>query len=185
MYVSSDRHYGDLMRETVHTKHLKNSHSQDQPYLVLLKWWWSHLPCGWGWIADLQRWKGVSFNHHVVQSSRINQECFGLRSAFHEGMTSFMLWFSILLISPPKFFWKIDVISLKERGSFIKFLFHAGMFRVEALPAVWTLDLFLSMMPFSSVLIWVWKPIMLLVFNFRIRRFKFSFWVLLLLFFNL
>ena len=67
-------------------------------------------------------------------------------------MTSFMLWFPILLISPPKYFQKIDVIYLKERGSFIKLLLHAGMFRVEALPAIRTLDFFLAMVPFSFVL---------------------------------
>ena len=59
-----------------------------------------------------------------------------IKSACHEGMTSFMLWFPILLISPPKAFQKIDVISLKERGSFINILLHAGMFKVEAFPAV-------------------------------------------------
>ena len=136
-------------------------------------------------FSSLQRWEGVSFNHHVVRSSRIYQECFGLRSACHEGMTSFMLWFSILLISPSKDFQKIDVISLKKRGSFIKFLLHAGMFRVEALPTVWTLDFFLSMMPFFFVLLWAERLIMLLVFNFRLRSFEFSFWVLLLISFTL
>ena len=74
--------------------------------------------------------------HHVVRSSRIYQEFFGLRSDFHEGMTSFKLWLPILLISPLKIFRKIDLVSLKERGSFIQFLLHAGMFRVESLPAV-------------------------------------------------
>ena len=49
-------------------------------------------------------------------------------------------------------FQNIDVISLKERGSFIKLLLHAGMFRVESLPIVWTLDFFLAMVPFSFVL---------------------------------
>ena len=132
------------MPEMVHTKHLKNSHSQDQPYLVLLKWWWSHLPCGWEWISSLQRWEGFSFIHHVVRSSRIYQECFGIWSAFHEGMTSFMLWFLILLISPLKYFRKIDVIYLKERGSFIKIFLHAGMFRVKTLPAVITPNFFHS-----------------------------------------
>ena len=73
-----------------------------------------------------------SLSHHVVRSSRIYQECFGILSAYHEGKTSFMLWFLILLISPPKAFRKIDVISLKERGSFIKLLIHVGMFRVES-----------------------------------------------------
>ena len=55
-------------------------------------------------FTGLQRLERVSFIHHVFQSSRINQECFGLRSVFHEGMTFFMLWFPILLISPPKYF---------------------------------------------------------------------------------
>ena len=62
------------------------------------------------------------------------------------------LGFPILLISSPKDFQKIDVISLNERGSFIKFLFHVGMFRVEALLAIRTLDFFLAMVPFSFVL---------------------------------
>ena len=137
------------------------------------------------WFAGLQRWEGVSFIHHVVRSYRISQECFGLRSACHEGMTFFMLWFLMLLISPPKAFWKIDVIYLKERGIFVKLLLHVGMFRVEALPAVWTLNFFLSMIPFSFVLLWAGRLFMLLVFNFRLRSFEFSFWVLLLLSFTL
>ena len=57
-----------------------------------------------------------------------------------------------LLISPLKAFWKIDVISLKERGSFINIIVHASMFRVESLPAIRTLDFFLAMVPFSFVL---------------------------------
>ena len=67
-------------------------------------------------------------------------------------MTFFMLWFPILLISPPNAFWKIDVIPLKERGCFIKLSLHVGMFRVEALPIIRTLDFFLAMVPFSLVL---------------------------------
>ena len=136
-------------------------------------------------FAGLQGWEGVSFSHHVVQSSRIYQECLGLRSGCREGMTSFMLWFPILLISPPKYFQRIDVIFLKNRSRFIKFIFHVGMFMVEALPVVWTLDFFLSMMPFSFVLLWARRLFMLLVLNFRIRSFEFGFWVLLLLSFTL
>ena len=136
-------------------------------------------------FAGLQIWEGVSFSHHVVLSSRIYQECFGLQSDFHEGMTSFMLWFPILLISPPKYFQKIDVISLKKRGSFIKILLHVGMFRVESLPTIRKLDFLFAMVPFSFILPWAERLIMLLVFNFRLRSFEFSFWVLLLLSFNL
>ena len=75
-----------------------------------------------------------------------------IKSAFHDGMTSFMRWFPILLISPPKYFRKIDVISLKERGFFIKIILHVGMLRVESLPAIRTLGIFLVMVPFSFVL---------------------------------
>ena len=57
-----------------------------------------------------------------------------IKSACHEGMTSFKLRFPILPISPPKAFWKIDVISLKERGSFIKLLLHAGMLGWKPFP---------------------------------------------------
>ena len=67
-------------------------------------------------------------------------------------MTFFMMWFSIMLISPPKAIQNIDVIYLKERGCFINILLHAGMFRVEALPAIRTLEFFLAMVPFSFVL---------------------------------
>ena len=67
-------------------------------------------------------------------------------------MTFLMLWFPILVISPPKALWKIDVISLKERGCFINILLHAGMFSVESLPTTGTLEFFLVMVPFSFVL---------------------------------
>ena len=148
-----------------------------------LKLKWLNLSChslltSFPWVSN-----AVGFASATI--SRIYQERFGIWSAFHENMISFMPWFLILLISPPKDFQKIDVISLKERGSFINILLHAGIFRVEALPTVWTLEFFLSMMPFSFILLWVGRLIMLLVFNFRLRSFKFGFWVLLLLSFTL
>ena len=74
-------------------------------------------------FSSLQIWEGVSFSHHVVGTSRIYQDFFRLRSDFHESMTSFMLWLPILLISPSKYLWNIDVIFIKKRSSFIKFLF--------------------------------------------------------------
>ena len=113
------------------------------------------------------------------------KKIFGLRSAFHESMTSFMLWFPIFLISPPKAFQNIDVIFLKKRRSFIKYLFHAGMFRVEVLPTVRILDFFLSMTPFVFFLLRARRLFMLLFLNFRLRSFKFGFWVLLLISFTL
>ena len=63
--------------------------------------------------------------------------------------------------------------------------FHAGMFRVEALPTIRTLDFPLSMVPFSFVLSWAGRLIMLLIFNSTFRSIKFRFWVLLLLSFTL
>ena len=169
----------------VHTEHWKNNHAQDLQYLVLQIWLWSHLPCGWEWFFRSQRWEKVSFRHHVIRIYRIYQNNFGIRSSCHESMTSFMLWFPMLWISPPKAFQKIDVISLKERGSFIKLLLHVGICRVEALPTVWTLDFFLPIVPFSFVLPWSRRLIMLLVFNSRLRSFEFSFCVILLLSFTL
>ena len=96
-----------------------------------------------------------------------------------------MLVFLILIFFPPKSFWKIYVISLKERSSFIKLLFHARMFRVEALPAVRTLEFFLPIAAFVFVLLQARRLFLLLVLNFRIRSFEFGFGVLLLLSFPL
>ena len=63
-----------------------------------------------------------------------------------------MLWFPILVISPPKALRKIDVIPLKERGCFIKIFLHACMFRVKTIPVVRTPDFFFPIVPFSFVL---------------------------------
>ena len=49
------------MPNMVHTKHFKNSHSQDQQYLVILKWWWSHLPCGWELIFQYPKMRRILF----------------------------------------------------------------------------------------------------------------------------
>ena len=114
----------------------------------------------------------------------INQECFGLRSAFHEGMTFFMLWFPILVISPLKALRNIDVIPLKERGCFIKLFLHADMFRVKTIPVVRTPDSFFPIVPFSF-LPWTGRFIMLLIFKSRLWSIKFSFLIFLLLSFTL
>jgi len=116
--------------------------------------------------ADLQISERVSFIHHVIWSFRIYQNSFGLRSACHESMTSFTMWFPILMISPPKIFMEILMwLFLKKRSSFIKFIFHAGMLRVEALTAVRTLNFFFSMMQFFFVLLRTKRLFMLLVFQ--------------------
>ena len=73
------------------------------------------------------------------------------RGAFHESMSSFLLGISILVISLPNTLRKIDIVSLEERSHLIKLLLHAGMFRVEALPTVGTLDFLLALMSFLLV----------------------------------
>ena len=95
-----------------------------------------------------------------------------------------MLWFPVLLISPPKALRKIDVIPLKERGCFIKLFLHADMFRVKTLPAVRTPDSFFPIVPFSFVLPCAGRFIMLLIFKSRLWSIKFSFLIFLILTFT-
>ena len=85
-----------------------------------------------------------------------------------------MLWFPILVISPPKALRKFDVIPLKKRGCFIKIFLHAYMFRVKTLPTVRTPDSFFPIVPFSF-LPWTGRFIMLLIFKSRLWSIKFSF----------
>ena len=68
-------------------------------------------------------------------------------------MTSFLLEIPILVIFLLNALWKIDVASLDKRGQLIKFLLHAGMFRVEAIPTVGILDFLLSLV--SIVLVFL------------------------------
>ena len=56
---------------------------------------------------------------------------------------------------------------------------------MEALPAVQTLDFFLSMIPFVLVFLRARRLFLLPFLNFRIRSFKFGLWVLLLISFTL
>ena len=164
-YVSFNKHLGGFMQEMVHTEHIGK--------ITMLNIY-STLSFGYdcGVISNvdgngfsgLQRWKRVSFSHHMIRSSKIYQESFGIRSACHESMTYFMLWFPILLISPSKAFQKIDVIfSRREVASSTVWI------------VVWTLDFFLPMMPFAFVLLRARRLFMLLVFNFRLRSFEFDF----------
>ena len=135
------------MPETVHTKHLKK-----KPFSR------STVPCPSEMMVESSpMWMGMDLPVYKDEKESFSANMWfkapeSIKSACLEGMTFFMLWFPILLISPPKAFRKIDVISLKERGRFIKFLLHVGMFRVEALPAIRTLDFFLSIVPFPFVL---------------------------------
>ena len=99
----------------------------------------------------VQGGKRISAYHHVIRSSRFIKHILGLRSSFHENMSSFLLGIPILVIFLSNSLQNIDIVFLEKRGEIIKFLLHIVMFRVEALPVVGTLDFLLSLMAFILV----------------------------------
>ena len=56
-----------------------------------------------------------------------------------------------MIISLPKNIWKMDIVALKEKSHLIKLFLHAGMFRVNSLPAIGTLDFFFALVSFVLV----------------------------------
>ena len=100
-------------------------------------------------FVGVQGWEGLFCFYHVIQSSRVYEERFGLLGAFHESMSSSLLGIPILIISLLNTVWKIDIISLEEKSHLINIFLHAGMFRVKSLPAIGTLDFLFSLVSFE------------------------------------
>ena len=97
----------------------------------------SHL--GGNAFIVVQGWEGFFCFHHMISSSRVYQERFGIRNNFHEGMSSFLLDVPIIIISLPNTLWKIDIVPLEGKIHFINIFLHVGIFRVKSFPEIGTL----------------------------------------------
>ena len=87
----------------------------------------------------------------MILSSRVYEERFGLRGAFHEGMSSYLLDVPIMIIYLSNTLRKNDIVPLREKSHLIKIFLHAGMFREESRPAIGTLDFLFSLVSFVLV----------------------------------